>query len=262
MKKISMQNAEMGGLDSIRFYQDAIKAYMYEHKLNQEEMARKLEVTPPTLSNWLSGTHGLTRKSQMKVQHVCADVIPKLAQAAFEHEAQKSNSRAAEIQKQVADEAVPVREAGVRFREFPVLSIAQAAGYEPALEPLCDYLRETSDRTALFFDVSADNCFALEISGDSMAPDYPNGSIALVAAGEYPQRGDVVAAKLADGQVVIKEYHRKNNIISLESINPDGKNFEWHCKEDSGFVQWMWPVIEVTLKMRDQRWARRKNGGK
>lgn len=156
-------------------------------------------------------------------------------------------------------EAIPVREANVQFRAVPVLSFAQAAGYEPALEPLCDYLRETSDRTALFFDV-ADNCFALEVSGDSMAPDYPNGSIALVSAGDYPQRGDIVAAKLNDGQVVIKEYHRCNNIITLQSINPDGKNFEWHCKEQPGYVQWMWPVIEVILKPRDRRWAQRRMG--
>lgn len=142
-----------------------------------------------------------------------------------------------------------------RLRRVPVLSVAQAAGYEPALEPLCDYLRETSDESALFMDVK-DNYFALRISGDSMAPDYPDGTVALVAAGEYPQRGDLVVAKIAaTGQVVVKEYHRKDNIITLRSLNPAGKSFEWHCKDQPGFVQWMWPVVEVTLKLRDRRWA-------
>ena len=157
------------------------------------------------------------------------------------------------------NEVIAIREANVQFRSVPVISFAQAAGYEPALEPLCDYLRETSDRTALFYDVP-ENCFALEILGDSMAPDYPNGSIALVAAGEFPQRGDIVVAKLQTGQVVIKEYHRCNNVITLKSINPQGKNFEWHCKEQPGYVQWMWPVIEVNLKPRDRRWSQRKMG--
>lgn len=142
-----------------------------------------------------------------------------------------------------------------RMRPVPVLSVAQAAGYEPALEPLCDYLRETSDESVLFMDVK-DNYFALRISGDSMAPDYPDGTVVLVAAGEYPQRGDIVVAKIAStGQVVIKEYHRKDNIITLQSINPAGKSFEWHCKDQPGFVQWMWPVLEATLKLRDRRWA-------
>ena len=116
----------------------------------------------------------------------------------------------------VPSDALPLDESGIVPRAVPVLSFAQAAGYEPALESLCDYLRETSDRNAVFYDVP-ERCFALEIAGDSMAPDYPNGSIALVAAGEYPQRGDIVAAKLSTGQVVIKEYHRKDNVIRLES---------------------------------------------
>lgn len=169
---------------------------------------------------------------------------------------QKTNA-AVNTQKseKLPNEAVSISDAGVTPKAVPVLSFAQAAGYEPALEPMCDYLRETSDRNAVFYDVP-ENCFALEVSGDSMAPDYPNGSIALVAAGEFPQRGDIVAAKLHTGQVVIKKYHRCNNVITLQSINPEGKNFEWHCKEQPGFVMWMWPVIEITLKPRDQRWAR------
>lgn len=142
-----------------------------------------------------------------------------------------------------------------RVKEVPILSFAQAAGYEPALIPLCDYIRETSDRSAMFIDVK-ENYFALEISGDSMSPDYPDGSIALVASGEFPERGDIVAAKLLDGEVVIKEYHRKNNVITLKSINPNGKNFEWNCKENPGYIQWMWPVIEISIKTRARRWAK------
>jgi len=37
-------------------------------------------------------------------------------------------------------------------------------------------------------------------------------------------------------------------------------NFNWHCKEDPGFVMWMYPVIEVTLKLRNRRWERTRNG--
>ena len=141
---------------------------------------------------------------------------------------------------------------GRKFRAVPVLSFAQAAGFEPALEPLCDYLRENTDRTQMFVDVP-DTYFALEVSGDSMAPDYPSGSIALVAAGEFPERGDIVVAKLATGQVVIKEYHRKDNVVTLSSRNPAGQTFQWHVKEKPGFVIWMWPVIEIILKPREQR---------
>ena len=141
-----------------------------------------------------------------------------------------------------------------RFKAVPVISIAQAAEYEP-IEPLIDYLREVSERVQVFIDVK-DYYFAVEITGDSMSPDYPDGSIALVASGEFPERGDIVVAKFSTGQVVIKEYNRKNNIISLTSRNPSGQNFEWNIKEKPGFIQWMFPVVEIVLKPRNQRRAK------
>ena len=142
-----------------------------------------------------------------------------------------------------------------KIRAVPVLTFAQAAGFEPALEPLCDYLKEVSDRTQIFFDVP-DSYFALEVQGNSMEPDYPHGSIALVAAGEFPERGDIVVAKLSSGQVVIKEYHRRNGVITLSSRNPEGRTFEWNIKEQPGYIQWMFPVVQVIISPRSQRHAK------
>jgi len=155
------------------------------------------------------------------------------------------------------NEAVAVKHGDLR--DVPVLSFAQAAGYEPAIEPFDDFARDCSDETAMFTEVRP-GFFALRVDGDSMSPEYPNGTILLVAGGEYPQRGDVVVAKLRSGQVVVKHYNRKDNVIKLESENPNGMNFSWHCKEDPGFVVWMYPVIEVTLKLRNRRWERTRNG--
>jgi SOS-response transcriptional repressor LexA len=155
------------------------------------------------------------------------------------------------------DEAVPVKYG--ELNDVPVLSFAQAAGYEPAIEPFDDFARGCSDETALFTETRP-GFFALRVEGDSMSPEYPNGTILLVAGGEYPQRGDIVVAKLRSGQVVVKGYSRKDNVISLESENSSGMNFTWHCKEDPGFVTWMYPVIEVTLKLRNRRWERARNG--
>jgi SOS-response transcriptional repressor LexA len=155
------------------------------------------------------------------------------------------------------DEAVAVKHGDMI--DVPVLSFAQAAGYEPAIEPFDDFARDCSDEAAMFTEARP-GFFALRVEGDSMSPEYPNGTILLVAGGEYPQRGDIVVAKLNSGQVVVKRYSRKDNVIKLESENPNGMNFSWHCKEDSGFVLWMYPVIEVTLKLRNRRWERTKNG--
>jgi phage repressor protein C with HTH and peptisase S24 domain len=138
-----------------------------------------------------------------------------------------------------------------RFKPVPVISIAQAAEYEP-IQPLIDYLKEVSERTKLFLEVN-DRHFAVEIVGDSMAPAYPDGSIALVDSGDFPENGDIVVAKFSTGQVVIKEYYKNDGMIKLLSRNPHGQNFEWKLKDKPGFIQWIYPVVEITLHPRKQR---------
>lgn len=216
---------------------------------SQSELARRSGVDQRNLSRYVSGLNTMTDHIWAALYPYCASHLPADYPAPLRERPILQTDFGADA------EAMPVtREEAKRFRQVPVLSIAQAAGYEPALEPLCDYLREVTDETALFFDVP-DTCFALRITGDSMSPDYPDGSIALVAAGEYPERGDIVAAKLATGQVVIKRYQRKDNVITLESINPAGKSFKWHCKEQPGYAQWIWPVLKIEIDTRAQRHA-------
>jgi phage repressor protein C with HTH and peptisase S24 domain len=104
--------------------------------------------------------------------------------------------------------------------------------------------------------------FALRVEGDSMCPDFPPGTVLLVAGGEYPQRGDTVVAKIrSNGQVVVKLYHRKDNQISLESIHSSGKNFEWSCKDNPGFLDWMYPVVEANIDLRAKRWQANRPKG-
>lgn len=148
-----------------------------------------------------------------------------------------------------------------RLKQIPIMGFAQAAGYDPALEPIVDFVRNNSDETAEFLiDGPTDGYFALTVDGDSMSPEYPHGTRLLVAGNEYPQRGDVVVALLRTGQVIVKDYWRKNNIITLSSENQNGQNFEWNCKEDPGYILWMKPVIKVELDLRRRRWERTQAG--
>ena len=136
--------------------------------------------------------------------------------------------------------------------ETPVVGLAQAAAYEPALEPLSEFLGTQSDETCAWVDAKP-NYFTVYVEGDSMEPVLRDGMAILVAGGEYPRRGDLVVAKLSDGQVVVKRYQRKNNVVRLESINPTGQSFEWSIKEQPAFVSWMWPVMAAKLDLRKHR---------
>lgn len=143
-------------------------------------------------------------------------------------------------------------------RIVPVLSIAHAAMFDPCLEPIDDYAKGCADEYREF-SLAKPGYFAVRIEGDSMFPEIKDGDVVLVAGGEFPQRGDFVVAKLRTGELVCKEYHRKDNVITLVSLNNGGKEYSWNCKEQPG-CYWMYPVIQVMSEPRRRRWNKHKNG--
>ena len=67
-----------------------------------------------------------------------------------------------------------------------------------------------------------DGAYALEISGDSMAPVYREGDVIVVAPDAEPRRGDRVVVKTRDGEVMAKELARLTaGKVELRSLNPE-----------------------------------------
>jgi SOS-response transcriptional repressor LexA len=244
------------------------KKLLDDSHITQTELAKMFGVTQPAISKMLGAksmpsTEQLQKLSARISEEQYKELIFFYSKAKYDEFSLNDfndfiGGLAVELSKNIPGKVHEVK-ISEDLHEVPVISFAQAAGYEPALEPFDDFARDCSDEKALFRNIKP-GYFALDVDGDSMSPEYPHGSILLVAGGEYPQRGDVVVAKLRDGQVVVKTYSRKDSVIKLQSENPDGMNFSWNCKEDPGFVQWMYPVIEVTIKLRTRRWERVKNG--
>jgi len=88
------------------------------------------------------------------------------------------------------------------------------------------------------------------VDQENAAPEFAHSAVLLVAGEEYPVHGDMVVAKLRTGEVITKYYWRKDDVVHLQSKDSDIDNFVWHYHEDPGYVQWMYPVIEVNLKLR------------
>ncbi len=66
-------------------YTQMIIDFMVEHGVSQAEMARRLQVTPATLSRWLSGSHGISKKHQRGIEFVCFDaMLPVITKKLFE----------------------------------------------------------------------------------------------------------------------------------------------------------------------------------
>ena len=73
-----------------------------------------------------------------------------------------------------------------------------------------------------FPEIGDPNAFALEISGDSMAPLYRDGDIIVVSPAGSIQKGDRVVVKTCQGGIIVKQLQRRTaHKVELQSLNPD-----------------------------------------
>lgn len=141
----------------------------------------------------------------------------------------------------------------------PVISFAQATGFDPVMEPFEIYAKSMADEEVLFATRPGKGYFALKVEGQSMEPEFPHGTLVLVAGGEFVQNGDICVARLrSNGQVIIKEFNKSANICQLNSLNPEGASFSWDCVNERGFIEWMHPVIEAKISLRDRNKLKHK----
>ena len=102
-----------------------------------------------------------------------------------------------------------------QHKQYNVRMFGKAAGGSPIIA-----LEEYDTR--YLTDVHCDA--AVQISGDSMDPSYPDGCIALVRTGAEVHSGDIVIALIKttaeDTDVTCKRFFRDGDMIKLVSINP------------------------------------------
>jgi phage repressor protein C with HTH and peptisase S24 domain len=69
--------------------------------------------------------------------------------------------------------------------------------------------------------VDDEHAYALEVSGDAMAPAYPDGTVLIVSPAASIRRGDRVVVRTADDAVTVKELKRRTaRTVELRSIEP------------------------------------------
>jgi len=123
-------------------------------------------------------------------------------------------------------------------RRVPIVSWA-AAGAAKDYQDLAnqiDELVETNSRDP--------NAFSVIIEGDSMEHKFYAGDRVIFAPNQEPRNGDVVLAKLNDGRVLFKWFHRtgpEGQKIKLSSENPNYAPMEF-SKEDFQFIYPAWEL--------------------
>jgi phage repressor protein C with HTH and peptisase S24 domain len=98
-------------------------------------------------------------------------------------------------------------------------------------------------------DTRDPNAFAVILEGDSMEPRFYAGDRVVVAPNSEPRNGDYVLARLRDGGVLFKRFHRtgpEGQVVRLTSLNEIYKPKEIP-REDFYFI---YPAVEVVSKLR------------
>jgi phage repressor protein C with HTH and peptisase S24 domain len=109
--------------------------------------------------------------------------------------------------------------AAARARPVPLIGFAQAGSggyFDDAGFPVGGGWDEVS-----MPDVNDENAYALEVSGDSMAPVYRNGDVIVVSPAASIRKGDRVVVKTVAGEVMAKVLARRSEKrVELHSLNP------------------------------------------
>ncbi len=91
-----------------------------------------------------------------------------------------------------------------------------------------------------FPDIGDPSAYALEITGESMAPLYRDGDIIIVSPQASIRRGDRVVVKTRAGEVMAKQLRRKSaRRIELQSLNPDYPDRQLAVDE----IDWMARIV-------------------
>lgn len=176
--------------------------YRKRSGLSQEEIGKKLSVPKSSVSRWENGF-------SIPVKH-----LPKLEKL-LGVDAQTLLGSA------VNTEVRPPSGDGCFV---PIISSAAAATCNPGITPLLDCVNQFSEDKTWFKQAKSGD-FVIEVTGTSMSPWYPDGTLLLVRPYQELKNGQRVVAVLDSGEIVFKIYAQKGEKICLLSLNGDGKDF-------------------------------------
>jgi phage repressor protein C with HTH and peptisase S24 domain len=92
-----------------------------------------------------------------------------------------------------------------------------------------------------FPDFGQEKVFALEVTGDSMAPLYRDGDVLIVSPTASPRKGDRVVVCTTSGEVIAQELKRRSaKTLELSSIAKDSEDRAIPAEEIVWIARIMW----------------------
>ena len=183
------------------------KSRMKEVRMTQEALAEKLSVTQGAIGHWLNGR-----------REPSLDIIISIFKA-LGMPGVKFNT----IGEVIDDGDVELAPVSIGLRKIPVISYVQAGCWTESCE--CRAVDGSIEVITTDLDLGS-MAFALEIRGDSMAPEILEGDVVVIDPDESPHPGDFVVAKNGDHEATLKQYRPRGTndqgqeYFELVPLNP------------------------------------------
>lgn len=146
---------------------------------------------------------------------------------------------------------------GASFDDFTALVTAEPRGRRSPAQPI-PLIGLTQAGGGGFFDdggfpvgggweqihfprVDDENAYALEVTGESMAPLYRDGDVLIVSPNSAPRKGDRVVLRTLDGEVMAKILMRRTTkTVELASLHPDHPNLVFPLEQIDWIARIVW----------------------
>lgn len=192
-----------------------------EKGFSQGEVARKIGVSRPAYGFWEKGTvkpkadklQKLAELFQVSVTDLTKDDKTDLITLydSLDMQRQRKVLTYTKHQKQLQSQADNVTSAFTVIAHKVYEKLSAGTGY--------GYFDDGSYDIA-YSDKAFDYDFASWVFGDSMTPDFEDGSVALIRQTTFDLDGDIYAIEW-DGQTYIKQVYREPKGLRLVSTNPE-----------------------------------------
>ena len=183
------------------------KSRMKEIRVTQEALAEKLGVTQGAIGHWLNGR-----------REPSLDIIISIFNALGMPGVKFNNS--GEV---INDSDVELAPAPIGLRQIPIISYVQAGCWTESCD--CRAMDGSIETITTDLDLGS-MAFALEVRGDSMAPEILEGDVVVIDPDVDPLPGDYVVAKNGSHEATLKQYRPRGTndqgqeYFELVPLNP------------------------------------------
>lgn len=179
-----------------------------ETGLSQKEAAKKIGITQPSLSAIETGKtktiSGSTLTGMARVYNISADWLETGNNIFFVRENHQDYN---------------IKHHQLNENEVPLISLVQAGDWSEAFDPYP--VGEGSESLKCPYP-HGDSTFAVQITGQSMSPEFPEGMIIFIDPGRMPENKEYCVAKLEDtNEATFKQYVVEDGQKFLKATNPD-----------------------------------------